>query len=821
MTKINFTPVPVAVVVFGVLACCCLQAMELLPASYFRSSQTEVITNVVPCEARPLPLSDVRLTGGPLKQAQELDAKYLLELEPDRMLYYLRKRAGLEPKAKEGYGGWDGGGRNLTGHIAGHYLSAVSYMYAATGDPRFKERADYLVAQLVEIQDKQGDGYIGALMGTERTGGTNRLVDGKTLFGELAHGQIRSGGFDLNGMWSPWYVEHKIFAGLRDAYRLTGNTNALAAEIKFAGWVGTIVTNLDDAQDQQMLNTEFGGMNEVLADLYADTGDEQWLTLSDRFEHKNFVDSLAQHEDILGGKHENMEIPKMIGDLARFLYTGNKTDGLAANYFWDRVVFHHSFATGGAGHDEYFGPPDKLSRIIQGRDAESCPVYNMLKLTRTLFALHPDAKYADFQERAVFNHVLASIDLNDGRTCYMVPVGQGVQHEYQDMLRDFTCCVGTGMEDHALLGDGIFYESGDKLWLNLYTPSTAEWRSKSAKIEVQTDFPEGENVALKLALKSPEKFTLALRRPAWAGDGYSAAVNGEAVRDLPPPGSYVELNRVWQGGDSVTLVLPKRLHAELLPDNPHRVALLWGPLVLAGDLGPETRRSGYGRRGGQTADVPVFVTADQPLADWLKSVPGQPGTYHTEGVGRPADVTFKPFYQVPERTYGIYWDTYTPTDWEKKAAEIAGEKERQQRLELATVAFVQPGEMQAERDFNEQGEESWPDRVMGRAARRGRGWFSFDMPVETNHPLTLVATYYSDEWRPRTFDILLDGQRIAGQTVQKDVGGSDPHFFDAQYAVPAGLSQGKQKVTVRFQATNGNEIAAVFGLRMVRSDAGL
>jgi hypothetical protein len=263
-------------------------------------------------------------------------------------------------------------------------------------------------------------------------------------------------------------------------------------------------------------------------------------------------------------------------------------------------------------------------------------------------------------------------------------------------------------------------------------------------------------------------------------------------------------------------VLPKQLHMEPLPDNPRRVALLWGPLVLAGDLGPETRRSGYGRRGGQSADVPVFVAADQPLVDWLKPVPGQPGTYHTEGVGRPTDVTFKPFYQVPERTYGIYWDLYTPSEWEKKAAEIASEKERLHRLELATVAFVQPGEMQTERDFNEQGEESWPDRIMGRAARRGRDWFSFDMPVETNHPLKLVATYYSDEWRPRTFEILLDGKRIAEQTVEKD--GNDPHFFDTEYAVPAGLAQGKQKVTVRFQATHGNEIAAVFGLRMARAD---
>jgi len=813
----------------AITGCRSSRSADSAPVVYSHLSPTEAIKNAVPCQARALPLSAVQLTGGPLQHAQELDAKYLLELEPDRMMYYLRKTAGLEPKAKTGYGGWDGPGRNLTGHIAGHYLSAVSYMYAATGDVRFKQRADYLVEQFKEVQDAQGDGYIGALMGTERIGGANQLVAGKTLFEQLARGQIRSGGFDLNGMWSPWYVEHKIFAGLRDAYHLTGNRAALQVEIKFAAWVGSIVTNLDDAQDQHMLNTEFGGMNEVLADLYADTGDARWLALSDKFEHKSFVAPLARHQDELGGKHENMEIPKMIGDLARYLYTGNETDGSAADFFWDAVVFHHTFATGGAGHDEYFGPPDKLNDIVQGRDDESCPVYNMLKLTRTLFAIHPDIKYADFQERAVFNHVLASMDPNDGRTCYMVPVGQGVQHEYQDMFRDFTCCVGTGMEDHALLGDGIYYESGNKLWVNLYTPSTAEWKTKAVRVEMQTDFPEGENVTVKLALKSPKKFTLALRRPAWAGDGFAITLNGQAVQNVPPPDSYVELDRVWRNSDTVALALAKRLHEEPLPDNPRRVALMWGPLVLAGDLGPENRRGGYGRRGEPPKEVPVFVAAEQPPTDWLKPVPGQPGVFQTVGVGRPEDVTFKPFYQLPERTYGIYWDLFTPAEWEKKSAELAAERDRQHQLELATVAFVQPGEMQAERDFNEQGEETQPDRVVGRPARRGQNWFSFDLPVvrsganseggsvATNHPLALVVTYYSDEWRKRTFDILVDGQKVGDQVVEK---GGAPHFFDVEYPIPAEVVSGKQKITVRFQATQGNEIAAVFGLRLIRTDAG-
>jgi DUF1680 family protein len=820
MLKNNSCPaIPALCFGLGLLflsSCRTPQSLPHVPAVYPSISDTQVITDSVPCLARPLPLSAVRLTGGPLKHAQELDAQYLLQLEPDRMMYYLRQSAGLKPKATEGYGGWDGPERNLTGHIAGHYLSAVSYMFAATSDPRFKQRADYLVQQLKEVQDQQGDGYIGALTGEVRTDGTNRLVDGKVLFQQLSRGEIRSGGFDLNGMWSPWYVEHKIFAGLRDAYRYTGNRNALEVEVKFAGWVGSIVGNLSDAQDQKMLNTEFGGMNEVLADLYADTADPQWLALSDKFEHKAFVNPVAERQDILGGKHENTQVPKIIGELMRYIYSGNENDGAAADFFWDQTVFHHSFATGGAGHDEYFGPPDKLSDIVEGRDDESCPVYNMLKMTRTLFAIHPDIKYADYEERALFNHVLASMDLNDGRTCYMVPVGQGVQHEYQDMFQDFTCCVGTGMENHALLGNGIYYESGDKLWINLYAPSIVQWKARNATLQMETDFPMGESATLRLTLKSKERFVLALRRPAWAGEDFAIAIDGQRVPNAGAPGSYVELKRVWKTGDTVSLRLPKTLREEPLPDNPRRVALMWGPLVLAGDLGPEGRQGGYGNHADQEARVPVFVAASQPPADWLKPVPGRPGFFHSDGVGRPTDVTFVPFYQLPERTYGIYWDLFTPAEWQQKALEIAAAREQFRKLQLATVAYVRPGEMQSERDYNEQGEDTTPDQVMDRPARRGRSWFSFDLPVDSGHPMAVVATYFSDEWRKRTFNILVEGQIVGEQTVEKN---GEPHFFDAKYTIPSALITGKQKVTIRFQATNGNEIAAVFGLRMIRADA--
>ena len=759
------------------------------------------IKNAVPDVARPLPLTAVRLTGGPLKHAQDLDINYLLKLEPDRMLAYYRKRAGLEPKA-QGYGGWDGDGRNLTGHIAGHYLSAVSLMYAATGDVRFKERADYIVTELKEVQDKHGDGYLGAIDG------------GKEKFAEVAKGNIRSSAFDLNSMWSPWYTLHKTYAGLRDAYRFTGNRTALDLEIKFSAWAEGILSKLNEEQTQKMLNTEFGGMNEVLADLYADTGDKRWLNLSHRFDHHAVIEPLARREDKLAGLHGNTQVPKLFGVLVRYIYTGDESDGVAAKFFWDAVALHHSYATGGHGKDEYFGPPDQLAERVDGRTNESCNVYNMLKMTRRLFAIEPNIKYAEFEERALFNHVLGSIEPDEGRTCYMVPVGRRARHEYQEMFRSFTCCVGSGMESHGLHGDGIYYESGDRLWVNLYVPSVATWAAAKAKVSMDTTFPEGESATLKITLQQPREFTLALRRPSWAGSGFAAQINGADVKNLSGPGSYVELKRKWKSGDTVTLVLPKVLHQEPTPDNRTRAALMWGPLVLAGDLGPE-------RRGGPPEPIPVFVT-DRPIAEWLKPVADKPGNFRSAGVGREPggkeiEVDLVPFYRLHHRTYAVYWDIYTSEAWSSKATEFAAADAKQRQLEAATIAYLQPGDTEKEKQFNQQGEESTVDRAMGRSARRGKKWFSFELPVESAASALLV-TFFSEERAKRSVEILLNGQRIGEQTIERYPPGSAAgHFFDVEYKIPADLLKDKKTVTIRFQSSGGNETPGIYGIRLVRA----
>ncbi len=777
--------------------------------------------------AQPVPLDKVRLTGGPLKDAQDITAKYLLSLDPDRMLAFYRVRAGLPQKA-EPYGGWDGAGRNLTGHIAGHHLSAVSLMYLATGDARFKQRADYLVAGLKEVQDKNGDGYLSA------------LEIGRQAFAALSKGDIRSSAFDLNGMWSPWYVLHKTFAGLRDAYRHTGNRTALDVEAQFAGWTERTLAPLSDAQIQRMLNTEFGGMNEVLVDLYADTGDKRWLDLSYQFEHRAFTDALKRHQDNLSGKHGNCQIPKLIGSAARYINTGATEDILAASFFWDRVAQHHSYVTGGHGLEEYFGPPDQLAKRVDGRAAETCNVYNMLKLTRTMFSLRPDGMYADFHERALFNHILASIDPQDGRVSYMVPVGHREQQEYQDPQNDFTCCCGTGMESHALHGYGVYYESPGTVWVNLFVPSTAELASVDGSVKMDSGFPDGDDAKLTLTLKKPRDFTLAVRRPVWAGDGFTIAVNGTKIdqpliaslraggaggRNAPelngimPASTYVELKRTWKTGDTVTITAPKALRLEATPDDRHVAAVMWGPLVMAGDLGP--------RRDGRVATppppVPVLVGADKPVTEWI-AAGARPGDFTVPVAARttaePASsvpVELTPFYRTHRRQYSVYWDVLTPAEFDARVAAIASERERARQLEAATVAFVQPGDAQSEKEANYQSDPTTRQapRAAGRASRGGTGWFSYDLAVDPAVPMVLLVTYNNPTAGPAIgdFEIQVDGASIGHFVTDANAAG----FFDVRYPLPLSASRGKTRVTVRFQAASGGRIAPVYGVRTVRA----
>ncbi len=752
---------------------------------------------VAPPRATPFSLHDVRLLDGPFKEGQDIALKYLLSLEPDRFLVNFRKEAGLPAKA-EHYGGWEAKG--VSGHTGGHYLSACALAYASTGDRRFLDRANHIVDELAECQTAIGTGYVAA------------IPEGKRVYAEIAAGNIRSSGFDLNGCWVPNYTMHKVFAGLRDAWRLCGNARALAVARGLADWFEKTHAGLDDAQMQRILAAEHGGINETFADLYADTGDERYLRLSRRFHHKAILEPLARGEDILPGQHANTQIPKLVGLATRYELAGDPADRAAADFFWERVVHHHSYVTGGHCDHEHFGPPDRLNDRLSNMTTETCNVYNMLKLTLHVFGWNPDAGVADFYERALLNHI-RSTQHPDGRVIYNLSLKPGFHKEYQSPYDGFTCCVGTGFENHAKYGEGIYFHDDDSIWVNLYIASELRWKARGATIRQETRWPDGETAAFLLACAKPAEFTLRLRRPHWAGDGFKVTVNGRPERIEGRPSSYVEIRRTWQSGDRVEVAFPMSLRTEAMPDNPRRIAVFYGPTLLAADLGPvndpESAKPMY---------VPVLITDDKAVTEWVRPAAGAPQTFRTVGAGRPRDVQLVPFHRLHDRRYTVYLDAFDREGWARREAEMRAEQERQQRLAARTLDTLRIGEMQPERDHNLQSGNSATGEHLGRKWRDARdgGWFSFEMKSAGDQPAELLCTYWGEETGNRTFDILVEGVKVATQRLQLDKPGQ---FFDVTYPIPVDLTRGREKVTVRFQPHAGNWAGGLFGCRMLRREA--
>jgi hypothetical protein len=773
------------------------------------------IKPVAPPKARPFPLQDVRVTGGPFKDGQDTAVKYLLSLEPDRFLANFRKEAGLKPKS-EHYGGWEAQG--VSGHSAGHYLSACAIAWAATGNEEFRRRVNYIVAELAECQQANGNGYVAAIPG------------GKKAYAEVAAGNIRSAGFDLNGIWVPNYTMHKVFAGLRDAYHLAANARALEVERKLADWFEQTFANLTEEQMQKVLVAEHGGLNETFADLYADTGDERYLKLSRRFHHKAILDPLARGEDILPGKHANTQIPKLIGLATRYELAGDPIDRASAAFFWDRVVNHHSYITGGHCDHEHFGPPDRLNDRLSPMTTETCNVYNMLKLTTHVFGWNPDCAVADFYERALLNHI-RSTQHPDGRVIYNLSLQPGHHKEYQALHDGWTCCMGSGMENHVKYGEGIYFHDDAGLWVNLYLPSELNWKARGVKVRLETRWPDADTATLTVWTEKPQEFALRLRHPHWGLQGMAATVHyGSTNRDDtgridsfqktalslrrgPEEASgYLEMKRLWKDGERVEVHIPMSLRTESMPDNPKRLGVFYGPTLLAADLGPVNQPD-----AGTPGFVPVLLTEDKPVTDWVKPVSLAALTFKTEGVGRPKDVDLTPFFRLHDRRYTVFLDAFTADGWARREAEIRAEQEREAKLSARTLDVLRVGEMQPERDHNVRGEHTTAGEAMGRKWRHATdgGWFAFEMKVAGNQPVELLCTYWGGDAGTREFDILVGDTRIATQQLEQNRPGQ---FFDVAYPIPAELTAGKEKITVRFQAKPGKRAGGLYGARLLRKD---
>ncbi|RFP10074.1 MULTISPECIES: glycoside hydrolase family 127 protein [unclassified Duganella] len=748
----------------------------------------------VPLTAQALPLSSVRLLPSVYADALQANQAYLLRLSADRFLHNYHRFAGLPTKGAI-YGGWESD--TIAGEGLGHYLSALSLMHAQTGNPALKPRIDYIVAELARVQQAHGDGYAAGFMRKRQDG---VVVDGKEIFPEIMRGEIRSAGFDLNGCWVPLYNWHKVFAGLFDAQTHAGNEQALQVALGLAGYIDKVFAALSDEQVQQVLACEHGGINESFAELYARTSDKRWLALAQRLYHVKVLLPLTQGRDELANLHSNTQIPKLIGLARLHELTGRRSDADAVDFFWKRVTQHHSYVIGGNGDREYFSAPDSIAAHITEQTCEACASYNMLKMTRHLYSWAPDAAYFDYYERTHLNHILAHQNPRTGMFTYMTPLMSGVAREYSSEDNDFWCCVLSGMESHAKHGDSVYWENGDTLFVNLYIPSTVEWKAAAARLELNTRYPYEGDIELKVRrLAGPREFTLALRIPSWA-DACKVLVNGKPQTASKHKG-YLLLRRRWRAGDSVRLSLPLDLRLESTPGNERVVALLRGPMVLAADLGAADKPFS----GLAPALVGANILASFAQADQGKSV------YRSVGSGRPGDMKFAPFFSQYERRAAVYFHVYTDAEW--AASEVGFRKEEARLKDLAarSVDVMHLGEMQPERDHDLQSDISYPVSYRGRNGRDARtgGYFSFRMKC-ADGPLLLQASYWGEE-RNRDFHISIDGERIA--RVKLD-GGNPGVFIDQEYPVPERLTSGKGSVVVRFDPEPGHTAGPVFGVRL-------
>ena len=758
------------------------------PGQYESKMKSKI---AAPLKAYTFDLDEVKIGEGVFKTAMEKDISYLLLLEPDRLLHRFHLHAGLPVKG-EIYGGWESEG--LSGHTLGHYLSACAMVYANTGNPEFKKRLDYITDELERCQQARKTGYVGAIPNED------------SIFNQVARGQIRSRGFDLNGGWSPWYTVHKVMAGLVDAYLYGENDKALRIVLGMADWTAGIVNPLNQAQRLEMLNCEYGGMNEVLVNIYAITGNQKYLDLSRKFHDEFVMGQLAKHIDPMPGKHSNTNVPKAVGAARRYELTGTEEDKTIASFFWETMVHQHSYVIGGNSNYEYCGEPGKLNDRLSDNTCETCNTYNMLKLTRHLFCMQPGQDLADYYERALYNHILASQNPVDGMVCYFVPLRMGTHKKFSDQFSTFTCCVGSGMENHVKYAESIYYRSDDGgLYVNLFIPSELNWKSKGVRISQETGFPDDDKTTLRFYGKNA-RFPLYLRNPGWARQGITVRLNDEPAPVSRNAAGFWVIDRIWHDGDKVEVAFPMEVYTESMPDNTDRVAFLYGPVVLAGQLGSEQPDPVYG--------TPVLLTDQRDPGKWIKPVPGVSLMFRTNKAGQPFDFLLKPFFRTHEEYYSVYFDFFTPSAWEERKAEYEAEKKRQQVIEARTIDNFRIGEMQPERDHHlEASEQSYVDEALGRMGREARTdhYFSFTMTVNpgiTNH---LLLTYIGDDIN-RKFDIMVDGATLS--TVEWN-GGKTGRFYDVEYPLPAELIKGRTQITVKILANHGRTAGRIFGCRIV------
>lgn len=764
------------------------------------------------------PLGDITLLDGPLKHARDLNVQVLLKYDCDRMLAPYRKEAGLQPR-KPSYPNWDG----LDGHVGGHYLSALA-INAATGNEECRKRMEYMISELQLVLDANNQrpeawchNYIGGVPNSAK------------MWTAFSKGDFGS----YFGTWAPFYNIHKMYAGLRDAWLYCGNEQAKNLFLKFCDWAVDITRDLNDEQMEKMLGNEHGGMNEVLADAYAITGEQKYLNCARRFSHKLLLVPMEEGKDCLDNMHANTQIPKVIGyqriaELAHDVQYHN-----ASEYFWEIVTRQRSLVFGGNSRREHFPTKENCIDYINDIDGpESCNTYNMLKLTENLNRVKPDGMYGDFYETAMFNHILSAQHPQHGGYVYFTSARPRHYRNYSAPNKAMWCCVGTGMENHGKYGQFVWtHDKGvkaedDALYVNLFVASELNWKDRKMVIRQQTAFPYAETSVVEVA-KGKGTFILKVRKPSWCENFTVKGVGFDA--DSYEENGFVCMKRKWKKGDQVKISMPMHAYIKPMINVPQYVAIMYGPILLGMKSGTEDMRgliaddSRFGQYAGGKKlaldEAPILLPKHlDDIAKNLKPVPAKPLHFklatHMENT---IDGELQPFFEIHDSRYMMYWLALGENDYKAYMQKLADEEKARQALEARTVDKVNPGEQQPETDHRMETDDSNKGNTEGiffRDAKDGH-YFSYLMQTKGETNLSLQLKFWGqDEWRTSEFDIYVNDKLLC--SVNNSHRWRTTQFKTVDYAIPSEFVKGKKEIRVKFVAHKGKQVGQIYGVRLVK-----
>ena len=798
-------------------------------------------------------LEEVTLLDGPMKTAMDLNIQMLLQYDVDRLLTPYVRQSGLADTQDAAspyyqwltkhpnFKNWGGdAGFDLSGHVGGHYLSALALAYAACHDAQMqkvlKERMDYMLKVMKDCQDQYDNNKEG-LYGF--IGGQPINDSWKALYqGDLSKIQKNWG-------WVPFYCQHKILAGLRDAYLYGNSKEAKEMFRKLSDWSANLIAKVDDQAFEGFLNCEHGGMNESLLDAYQLFGDAKYLAAAKKYTHKSMLNGMQTlNPAFLDGKHANTQVPKFIG-MERI----GELDDAAANYitaaenFWQDVATKRTVCIGGNSVNEHFLAAANGNRYIDQPDGpESCNTNNMMKFSEMLFDRTSDAKYVDFFEQAMWNHILSTQDPKTGGYVYFTTLRPQGYRIYSEPNKGMWCCVGTGMENHSKYGHFIYTHDGKKtLYVNLFTPSKLV--SKNFVVTQETQFPYSNTVTLTIGKSG--RYTLALRHPAWTGSGFAVAVNGAPIGITAKKGeaSYVNIDRKWKKGDKVTITLPMELRYEECPNYSDYIAFKYGPILLGANTtnGSEQLRNVYGGEGRMDhspgamgsqknlMSAPLILGTRSDVLGRIKTLDSSKLKF-TIDVSRPGIDTYKwttltlqPFYQIHHDRYMCYWYQQTPENFAK--SDMAQSEAAIEALKNRTIDFVAPGEQQSEagHEYNyssDSGKGSHNGESYRDAKAGGYVQFSLFNKDAVSDSLAIMCRFTTDD-RGRTATLTLDGTKLADITIPGRVRNSENGFYNVEFPIPADLmkdSKGKIKTSfkVRLSATGTTPNPGLYYLRLVK-----